>query len=100
VEGFPNLSSQLVVGADSVVLAVCMRGAPFWATFGDFELVYQLSLCFYCIKFFHILYLLYSIICFPHIYKHIPNWFSLGGGFIEGHVDQKYLCLQMHVLVS
>jgi hypothetical protein len=30
VEGFPDLSSQLAVGADSVVLAVCMRGAPFW----------------------------------------------------------------------
>jgi hypothetical protein len=25
VEGFPDLSSQLAVGADSVVLAVCMR---------------------------------------------------------------------------
>jgi hypothetical protein len=27
VEGFSDLTSQLAVGADSVVLAVCMRGA-------------------------------------------------------------------------
>jgi hypothetical protein len=58
VEGFSNLSSQLAVGADSVVLAVCMRGAPFWGASVDLELVYQLSWSCYCIRFFHILYLL------------------------------------------
>jgi hypothetical protein len=58
VEGFSDLSSQLAVGADSVVLAVCMRGAPFWGTSVDLELVYQLSWSCYCIRFFHILYLL------------------------------------------
>jgi hypothetical protein len=42
VEGFLDLTSQLVVGADSVVLVVCMRGAPFWGAFGGFELVYLL----------------------------------------------------------
>jgi hypothetical protein len=79
VEGFLDLSSQLVVGVDSVVLAICMRGAPFWGASGNFELVYQLNLFCYCIRFFHVLYLLYSIIYFPHIYIHIPNWFSPGG---------------------
>jgi hypothetical protein len=58
VEGFSDLSSQLVVGADSVVLAVCMRVAPFWGASVDLELVYQLSWSCYCIRFFHILYLL------------------------------------------
>jgi hypothetical protein len=58
VEGFSDLSSQLVVGADSVVLAVCMRGAPFWGASVDLELVYQLSWSCYCIRFFYILYLL------------------------------------------
>jgi hypothetical protein len=100
VEGFSDLSSQLAVGADSVVLAVCMRSAPFWGAFVDVELVFQLSCSCYCIRFFHILYLLYSTFCFPHIYIHIPNRFSPGGGVIQGHVNQKYLCLQMHVLVS
>jgi hypothetical protein len=82
-----------------MVLTVCMRGAPFWGTSGDFELVYQLSWSCYCIRFFHTLYLRYSTLCFPHIYIHIPNWFS-PGVFMQGHVDQKDLCLQMHVLVS
>jgi hypothetical protein len=51
VEGFPDLSSQLAFGADLVVLAVCMRGAPFWGTSSNFELVYHLSWSFYCIRF-------------------------------------------------
>jgi hypothetical protein len=79
MEGFPDLTSQLAVGADSVVLAICMRGTPLWGASGDFELVYQLSWSCYCIRFFHILYLLYSTFCFPHIYIHIPNRFSPGG---------------------
>jgi hypothetical protein len=58
VEGFSDLSSQLAVGADSVVLAVFMRGTPFWGASVDLELVYQLSWSCYCIRFFHILYLL------------------------------------------
>jgi hypothetical protein len=58
VEGFSDLSSQLAVGADSVVLAVCMRGAPFWGAYVDLELVYQLSWSCYCIRLFHILCLL------------------------------------------
>jgi hypothetical protein len=33
VEGFSDLTSQLVVGADSVVLAVCMSDASFWGAF-------------------------------------------------------------------
>ena len=90
MEGFSNLKSQLAVGADSVVLAIRMTDAPLWGASVDFELVYQLSWSCYCIKFFHILYLLYSTFCFPHIYIHIPNWFSLGG-VIQGHVDQKIL---------
>jgi hypothetical protein len=90
MKGFPDLSSQSAVGADSVVLATCM-----WGALSDFEFVYQLSLGCYCTRFFHILYLLYSIFCFPRIYIYISNWFS-PGGFIQGHVDQKYLCTQMH----
>jgi hypothetical protein len=43
VDGFSDLSSQLAVGADSVVLTVCMRGGPFWGAFVDVELVFQLS---------------------------------------------------------
>jgi hypothetical protein len=58
MEGFSDLSSQLAVGEDSVVLAVYMRGAPFWGAFVDLELVYQLSWSFYYIRFFHILCLL------------------------------------------
>jgi hypothetical protein len=58
VEGFSDLVSQLAVGADSVVLAVCMRGPPFWGVFVDVELVFQLSWSCYCIRFFHILCLL------------------------------------------
>jgi hypothetical protein len=53
MEGFSDMSSQLAVGADSVVLAVCMRGTSI-----DLELVYQLSWSCYCIRFFHILCLL------------------------------------------
>jgi hypothetical protein len=82
VEGFPDLSSQFAVGADSVVMPACMRGAPFCGALGDFGLVYQLSLGCYCIKFFHILYLLYSMFCFPHIYIYISNWFSPGGFYL------------------
>jgi transposase InsO family protein len=37
VEGFSDLTSQLEVGADSVVLAVCMRGAPFFVWFQEFK---------------------------------------------------------------
>jgi hypothetical protein len=58
VEGFSDLTSQLAVGEDFVVLAVCMRGAPFWGAYVDVELVYQLSWSCYCIRFFHILCLL------------------------------------------
>jgi hypothetical protein len=58
VKGFLDLTSQLAVGADFVVLAVCMRGAPFWGAYVDVELVYQLSWSYYCIRFFHILCLL------------------------------------------
>jgi hypothetical protein len=54
-------------------------GRTFWGALGGFGLVYQLSLSCYCIRFHHILYLLYSIFCFPHIYIYIPNWFSPGG---------------------
>jgi hypothetical protein len=54
MEGFSNLSSQLAVEADSVVLTVCMRGAPFWGAFVDVEPVFQLSWSCYCIRFFHI----------------------------------------------
>jgi hypothetical protein len=79
VEGFPALSSELAVGADSVDQTTCMRGASFWGASVDFELVYQLGLSCYCTRFFHILYLLYPCFCFPHIYIYIPNWFSPGG---------------------
>jgi hypothetical protein len=58
VEGFLDLTSQLAVGADSVVLAVCMRGAPFWGTFDGFEPVYLLCWSFYCIRFYLVLCLL------------------------------------------
>jgi hypothetical protein len=58
MEGFSDLTSQLAVGADSMVLAVCMRGAPFWGTFGGFELVYILYWSFYCIRFYLVLCLL------------------------------------------
>jgi hypothetical protein len=58
VEGFSDLTSQLAVGADSVVLAVCMRGTPFWGAFVGFELVYQLSWSCYCIRFYLVLCLL------------------------------------------
>ena len=58
MEGFSYLSSHLAVGADSVVLAVCMLGAPFWGAFVDVELVFQLSRSCYCIGLFHILCLL------------------------------------------
>jgi hypothetical protein len=58
MEGFSDMNSQLEVGADSVVLAVCMRGAPFWGTSIDLDLVYQLSWSCYCIRFFNILCLL------------------------------------------
>jgi hypothetical protein len=58
VEGFSDLTSQLAVGADSVVLAVCMRGAPFWGAFGGFELVYILCWSCYCIRFYLVLCLL------------------------------------------
>jgi len=36
-------------------------------------------------------YLLFSMLETSHIYTFILNWFSLGD-FIQGHVDQKYLC--------
>jgi hypothetical protein len=55
MEGFSDLSSQLAVGADSVVLAVCMRGAPFWGAFVDVKLIFQLSWSCYFIRLFHIL---------------------------------------------
>jgi hypothetical protein len=58
MEEFLDLSSQLAVGSDLVVLAVCMRGAPFWGASVDLELLYQLSWSCYCIRFFHILCLL------------------------------------------
>jgi hypothetical protein len=58
VEGFFDLTSQLAVGADSVVLAVYMRGAPFWGAFCGFELVYILCWSFYCIRFYLLLCLL------------------------------------------
>jgi hypothetical protein len=35
--------------------------------------------------------LLYFMLEAHHIYTFISNWFS-PGGFIHGHVDQKYLC--------
>jgi hypothetical protein len=57
-----------------VVLSACM-----WGALGDFGLVYQLRLGYYCIRFNYILYLLYSTFCFPHIYIYIPNGFSPGG---------------------
>jgi hypothetical protein len=58
VDGFLDLTSQLAVGADFAVLAVCMRGTPFWGAYVDVELVYQLRWSCYCISFFHMLYLL------------------------------------------
>jgi hypothetical protein len=73
MEGFSYLNSQFAVGAVSMVLPACMWGAPSWVALGDFGLVYQLSLGCYCIRFHYILYLLYSIFCFPHIYIYIPN---------------------------
>jgi hypothetical protein len=42
-------------------------------------LVLQLGSSCYCIRFFCLLYLLYSTFYSPHIYTHIPNWFSPGG---------------------
>jgi hypothetical protein len=58
VERFSDLTSQLAVGADSVVPVVCMRGAPFWGAFGRFELVYQPCWSCYCIRFYLVLCLL------------------------------------------
>jgi hypothetical protein len=49
-------------------------------------------------------YFIYCVYCNPSsaflIYTHIFQTGFPRGGFIQGHVDQKYLCLQMHVLVS
>jgi hypothetical protein len=58
VQGFLDLTSQLAVGADFVVLAFCMRGIPLWGAYVDVEIVYQLRWSFYCIRFFHIFFLL------------------------------------------
>jgi hypothetical protein len=46
VEGFPDLSSQFVVGAISMDLPACMWGALFWGALGGFGLVYQLRSSF------------------------------------------------------
>jgi hypothetical protein len=74
VEGFPDLSSQFAVGANSMDSEACM-----WGALVGFGLVYQLRSSSYCIRFYNLLYLMYSFFCFPHIYIHIPNWFSPGG---------------------
>jgi hypothetical protein len=58
---------------------------------GSFGLVFQLGSSCYCIRFIYILYLLYSTIYFL-IYRHISQTGFPRGGFIQGHVDQKYLC--------
>jgi hypothetical protein len=43
--------------------------------------------------------LLYSLLETPHIYTSILNWFFPGGGFVEGHVDQKLHSFIFHVCV-
>ena len=54
-------------------------------------LVQQLERGCLCIRFICFMYLLYLMLQTPLIYTSIPNWFS-PGGFIQGHIDQKYLC--------
>jgi hypothetical protein len=99
MEGFLDLSSQLAVGADSVVLAVYMRGAPFWGALLILSLyISSVGVAIVLGSF------IYCVYCNPSsaflIYTYIfQTGFPLGG-FIQGHVDQKYLCLQMHDLVS
>jgi hypothetical protein len=44
--------------------------------------------------------ILYCVYCNPSfaffIYTHRSQTGFPRGGFVQGHVDQKYLCLQMH----
>jgi hypothetical protein len=65
---------QLAESFCLVVLATCEEGAS-----SSFGLVFQLGSSCYCIRFICLLYLLYSTFFSPHLYTHIPNWFSLGG---------------------
>ena len=99
MEGFPDLSSQFAVGAVSVDLRACMWGTPSWGALGGFGLVFQSEqddivlgstiFCTCCIPPFSFL-----------IYTYIFQTGFPRGGFIQGHVDQKYPCTKMHVLVS
>jgi hypothetical protein len=75
----------------SVDRAIFEEGAPCLGTSLTLGIVLQFETSCYCIKFICFMYMLYSTFYFPHIYTSIPNWFSRGG-FIQGHVDKKYLC--------
>jgi hypothetical protein len=91
MEGFPNQSFQLASVADLVELGAFMRAHHARARFLGLDLYFSLRqvvivtgssiFCTCCIPPFILL-----------IYRHI---FQIGfprGGFIQGHVDQKYLC--------
>jgi hypothetical protein len=98
VEGFSILASQLISGASTVVLAVFMWGAPSWSASGSLSLYIfssgvaivsgSILYCVYCNP--YLLYLIYtsrSKTGFPR------------GGFVQGHVDQKY-CVYKCMLLA
>jgi hypothetical protein len=98
VEGFSILTSHLISGASTVVLAVFLRGAPSWSASGSLSLYIfssgvaivsgSILYCDYCNP--YLLYLIYtsrSKTGFPR------------GGFVQGHVDQKY-CVYKCMLLA
>jgi hypothetical protein len=91
VEGFSILSSQLASGAVSVVLRAFMGGhlprahlvlLDLYSSLDQAAIVSGSSI--------------FCICCIPPstflIYRHISQTGFPRGGFIQGHVDQKYLC--------
>jgi hypothetical protein len=92
VEGFSILASQLDSGADLAVSVgahhpgVLLAVRAWISSSSGVAICIRFFLyCDYCkLDLIYLIYTLYLKLVFP------------GGGFIQGHVDQKYLCLHMH----
>jgi hypothetical protein len=92
VEGFSILASQLISGADLAVSEGAHHPGVLLAVRAWISSSSGVAIC---IRFFlycdycklYLLYLIYTL--------DLKTGF-LWGGFVQGHVDQKYLCLQMH----